>query len=310
MASHSVSAFQITVRNPAIKGRDKSSPLDSITVKGRSYDFLDLLEKFLAVHSAGYKTFLVNQSNKLVKVLGVQRKKGGRDISCYVAQGTFGVPGDIISSRSLRSTHKKQAEESDVAEFYAQFRVPTKSKVGFVILHSIGNASVKSWLSDQLGVWINNQLSGCAVSIRPLCSKIALRTYLKEAEVRAIRITHFEPNLATDVADYLLDDKVEKTLLLKREGGFGRLIPFLGKGKKREQLVALSDEHCTAVKADVTFNGRNRTISLEGSKDPKAKFYLSEPDTKFHDGLPTRASISIYATGLLDDLGNEVSAGN
>jgi hypothetical protein len=310
MASHSVSAFQITIRNPAIRGRDKYSLLDAINVKGKSYNLLDLLGTFLKSHSAGYKTFLVNQTNKLVKVLGIQQKKGGRDISCYVAQGTFGVPGDIISSKSLKSTHKKQAEESDVAEFYAHFRIPAKSKVGFVILHSIGNASVKSWLSDELGLWINNQLGGCAVSIRPLCSKLALKTYLKDAEVRSIRITHFEPNLAADVADYLLDEKVEKTLLLKREGGFGKLIPFLGKGKKREQLVALSDEYCTAVKADVTFNGRNRTISLEGSKDPKAKFYLSEPDTKFQDGLPTRGSISAYATELLDDLANEISAGN
>lgn len=304
MTSHSVSAYQLTVRNPEIKGRDKYALLSAVTVKKKTYDFLDVLEAFLKTHSS-YKTFLVNQSNRLVKVESIVRAKNGRDISFYVRQGSYGVPGDIISSRSLKATYNRKSEESDVGRYFVQIRVPVNSKTAYAVLHFIGNNSVKSWLSDQLGLHVNNQLSGCAMNFRPLCSKLVLQTYLKDADVRAIRIANFEPQQSGDLTNFLIDEKVEKILTLKREGGFGKLGSLLRKGAKRDQLIALSDDECHDVKADVTFNGHSRTISLEGAKTPKAKFYLSEPEMKFDDGLPVRASISAYATALLDDLVNE-----
>lgn len=304
MTSHSVSAYQLTIRNPEIKGRDKYALLSAITVKKRSFDFLDLLETFLKAHST-YKTFLVNQSNRLVKIESIVRAKNGRDISFYVRQGAYGVPGEIISSRSLKRTYNRKSEESDVGCYFVQIRVPANSKTAYAVLHFIGNSSVKSWLSDQLGLHVNNKLGGCAMNFRPLCTKLVLQTYLKNADVRSIRIANFEPRESGDLANYLTDDKVEKVLTLKREGGFGKLGSFLRKGARRDQLIALSDDECHDVKADVTFNGHSRTISLEGSKTPKAKFYLSEPDIKFDDGLPVRSSISTYATSLLDDLVNE-----
>lgn len=308
MSSHSVSAFEITVRNSEIKGKDKNSVLDSMTIGGKGYDFLDVIESFLKSHLV-YKTFLVNKGNRLVKVEKIQRTKNGRDLSFYVRQGAYGAPGEIISAKSLKTTYSRASHESDVSAYFVQIRIPKDSKTGYAILHSIGNVGVKSWLADRLGEYVNQKSSKCAFRLRPLCSTLALKTYLKDAEVRSLRISHFEPNASTDIANFLNDEKVEKTLTLKREGGFGKLGGFLSKGKKRDQLIALSDENCNDVKADVTFNGRSRTISLEGSKTPKAKFYLTEPDTKFDDGLPTHSSIAAYATALLDDLVNESTAG-
>lgn len=305
MTSHSVSAFQLTVRNPEIKGRDKHSQLDSVVVKKKKLDFLDVVEDFLEANSSNYKTVLINQSNRLIKVESIVRQKGGRDISFFVRQGTYGVPGDIISSRSLKPTYKRKSEESDVGRYFVQIRVPVNSKTAYAVLHFIGNSGVKSWLSEHLGSYVNMRLSGCALNFRPLCSTLVLQAYLKDADVRSIRISNFEPEMAGDIANYLTDDKVEKVLTLRREGGFGKLGTFLRKGVRRDQLIALSDAECNDVKADVTFNGHSRTVSLEGSKTPKAKFYLTEPGTQFDDGLPTRQSISAYATALLDDLVNE-----
>ncbi|WDM78282.1 hypothetical protein K6979_14010 [Xanthomonas cucurbitae] len=144
----------------------------------------------------------------------------------------------------------------------------------------------------------------------PLFSNLALKTYLKDAEISSIRISHYEVPNPGDIANQLFDDKVEKTLVLKRDGGFGLLQSYMPKGRKRNQLVAITDDNCTDVKADVTFNGRSRTISLEGSQNPKAKFYLAEPEIEFVDGMPTRNSIAVFATALLDDLVNEANAGN
>jgi len=310
MTSHSISAFQFTVRNPAIKGREKQSILNAINVKNRQYDFLDVIQQFLAGHSATYQAFLVNQSNRLVGVVDVQRRANSRDIGFYIAQGTFGTPGEIISSRSLKKTHQKGSDESDVAPYYVHMRVPKGAKVGYAVLHSIGNIGVKSWLHDQLGIYVNNQLSSCVFTLRPLCSKLTLQTYLKDAEINSIRISHYDVNNSGDVANYLLDETVEKTLVLKREGGFGKLLPYMKKSAKRDRLIAITDPECTDVKADVTFNGRNRTISLEGSKVPKAKFYINEPDVEFSDGMPVRKSIAAFATALLDDLVNEAGVGN
>lgn len=305
MTSHSVSAFEIVVKSGSIKGRDKRGVLDTLNVKGKVYDLFDVLEQFLKANSTGHNVCLVNQTNRLVKVSGIKANKGGREISCFVGQGTFGIPSEIVSSTSLKATHDKKKEESDVVKYYCHFRIPAGEKVGYAVLHAIGNMNVKSWLSDYFGGQVNIQLSGHALSIVPLCSTLALKTYLKDAEVRSIKVSHYEVPNGSDVADLLTDDSVEKTLVLKKEGGFGKLASLLNKGKKRDKLVALSDENCTAVKADVTFNGRSRTISLEGTKTPKAKFYLQEPEIEFDDGMPKRAAISAFATALIDDLVHE-----
>lgn len=304
MTSHSVSAFQIMVKNAALKG-DKFAVLDKIQIKGISYDLLNVIDVFLAAHSKQHKAFLVNKSNRLIKVNGKQLDAGGRELSCYIGQGTFGIPSDIIDSKSLTRAHKKKSQESDVVDYYAHLRIPSGSKIGYLILHAIGNMNVKSWLDDNLGLEVNTRLSGCGLFMKPLCSTLALKTYLKDADVRSIRVSSFETALGNDVADMLADDSIEKTLVLKREGGFGSLKSFLGAGKKRQQLVAISDANCTDVKAEVVFNGRTRTISLEGTKTPKAKFYLQEPDVKFNNGVPLRSSISDYATALIDDLVKE-----
>jgi len=305
MTSHSVSAFQIVVKSGAIKGRDKRGVLDALNVKGKVYDLFDVLEQFLKANSASHNVCLVNQTSRLVKVSGMKVSKTNREISCYVGQGTFGIPSEIVSSTSLKATHDKKKEESDVVKYYCHFRIPAGGKVGYAVLHAIGNMNVKSWLSDYLGSQVNIQLTGYALSIVPLCSTLALKTYLKDAEVRSIKVSHYEVPAGADVADLLTDDSVEKTLVLKKEGGFGKLASLLSKGKKRDKLVALSDENCTAVKAEVTFNGRSRTISLEGSKTPKAKFYLQEPEVEFDEGMPKRAAIAGFATELMNDLVNE-----
>lgn len=304
VTSHSVSAFEVKVRNPKKPGRDKNSILDEIKIGTKTFDLLNVVEEFVKNNSVNHQKFLVNGSNRLVKVSGAKLDKAAREISFYVGQGSFGIPSDIISSTSLKSTHKKKSEESDVIDYYVHLRLPAGSKVGIAILHSIGNMNVKSWLSDYLGLYVNNKLSACGLVMSPLCSSLALKTYLKDAEVRSIKVSHFEAPEGSDVADILTDETIEKTLVLKREGGLGKLSSFLGKGKKRDQLVAISDKECTDVKAEVSFNGRSRVISLEGSKTPKAKFYLQEPQIKFKDGVPVRASIAKFATDLIDDLLN------
>lgn len=303
MTSHSVSAFEIQVRSTALKG-DQLAVLDKITIKGVAHDLLDVIGDFLSLHSAKHKPFIVNNSNRLVKVSGKITSKAKREISCYIGQGTFGIPSDIISSKSLVSTHKKQSEESDVVEYYVHLRIPAGSKRGFVIFHSIGNMNVKSWFADNLGLHVNTTLSGCALKVTPLCSSLAMKKYLKEADVKSIRVSSFEVQAGPDVADILMDGDVEKVLVLKKDGGFGKLKSLMGVGKKRDQLVAISDANCTDVKAEVTFDGRTRTISLEGTKTPKAKFYIQDPEVKFVNGMPVRSSISGYATDLIDDLIN------
>jgi hypothetical protein len=305
MTSHSVSAFEIVIKSGTIKGRDKRAVLDAINVKGKAYDLLDVLGQFLKANSAGHNVCLVNQTSRLVKVSDIKLNKASREISCFVGQGTFGIPSEIVSSTSLKATHDKKKEESDVVKYYCHFRIPAGAKVGYAVLHAIGNMNVKSWLSDYFGGHVNIQLSGHALSIVPLCSSLALKTYLKDAEVRSIKVSHYEVPAGADVADLLTDDSVEKILVLKKEGGFGKLASLLSKGKKRDKLVALSDANCTAVKADVTFNGRSRTVSLEGTKTPKAKFYLQEPEIEFDDGMPTRTAIAAFATDLINDLANE-----
>ncbi|MEN5425385.1 hypothetical protein ABE522_03275 [Stenotrophomonas pennii] len=271
-------------------------------MKGKKYDLIDVLNQFLVAHSHAHNICIVNNGNRLVRVSDIKIDKALREISCYVGQGTFGVPSEIVSSTSLKSTHDKTKDESDVIKYYCHFRIPCGSRNGFAILHAIGNLNVKSWLSDYLGLHANGQLSGYGLTITPLCSKLALKAYLKDADIRAIKVSHYEAPAGADVADLLKDPSIEKTLVLKKEGGFGTVASYLSKGKKRDRLVALSDQNCTAVKADVVFNGRARTISLEGSKTPKAKFYLQEPEVEFDDGMPVRESIAAVATDLIDDL--------
>ncbi|MBK0053768.1 hypothetical protein [Stenotrophomonas sp. S39] len=292
------------VKNPKQPGKDKNSVLDAINVAGKKFDLLNVVEAFVKLHTGSHQKFLVNGSNRLIKISSPKLDKVAREISFYVGQGSFGIPSDIISSTSLKSTHKKKSEESDVIDYYVHLRLPAGSKAGYAILHSIGNINVKSWLSDYLGLHVNNQLAACGLVVSPLCSSLALKTYLKDADVRSIKVSHFETPAGADVADILTDDTIEKTLVLKREGGLGKLSAFIGKGKKRDLLVAISDKDCTDVKAEVSFNGRSRVISLEGSKTPKAKFYLQEPQIKFKDGVPTRESIAKFATELMDDLDN------
>lgn len=311
MTTHSVSAFEVSVRNTAIKGREKNALLDAIGVKSQVHDFLDVVRDFVSSKAGVFETAMVNKANRLVAIRGVQHAKRSRDISFYVRQGTYGMPGEIIDSDSKTTAYNKRSKDSDVFNYYVQIRIPRGSKFGIAILHSIGNVGIKSWFSESLGQYVNNKLEGCALRFRPLCSKIALKTYLKGAEIRSIRVSNYEPENSGDIANFLSDPLVQKDLILKREGGFGKLLSFMNSGKKRDKLIAISDENCSDVKADVTFGGgRSRTISLEGSKIPKAKFYLTEEDITFNDGLPTRQSIAAFATTLLDDLLSEVKSGN
>ncbi len=309
MTTHSVSAFEITLRSTGIKGRDKRTQLDAIVIGKKTHDFFDVLNSF-AVAKSNFETVMINKVNRLVRIRDIKIAKGSRDISFYVRQGTYGMPGEIVDSDSKATAYKKRSKDSDVFEYFVQIRIPKGSKVGLALLHSIGNVGIKSWLSDGLGLYVNNKLKGCSFHLRPLCSKIALQTYLKDADVRSIRVANFQPESSGDIANFLDDPKVEKDLILKKEGGFGKLPTFLRSGPKRDRLVAISDENCSDVKADVTFgDGRSRTISLEGSKIPKAKFYLTEDHVTFNDGLPTRQSVANFATSLLDDLLSEVGSG-
>ncbi|WDM78283.1 hypothetical protein K6979_14015 [Xanthomonas cucurbitae] len=85
-----------------MKGKAKQAQLDAIAVKGKVHDFVDVLENFLNVHSAAYDTFLVHRSNRLIRILDVRKNKLGRDIGFYISSGTFGIPGDIIDSKSKK----------------------------------------------------------------------------------------------------------------------------------------------------------------------------------------------------------------
>lgn len=310
MATHSMSVFQLTIRNGAIPGRDKNAVLDQINVGGKIHDFLAIVEQFAAANSKSFKTVMLNKVNRLVSIRNINQNRGAREVSFYVRHGTFGMPGEIVDSASKKTAYKKRSVDSDVFDYFVQIRVPRGSKVALAALHSIGNVGVKSWLSDYLGLEVNQRLSRCGLHVLPLCSKIALSTYLKEAEVRSIRVTNFQPEYSGDLANFLTDPKVEKDLILKQEGGFGRLGKFFRSGSVRDQLIAISDPHCTDVKAEIILGGKSRVISLEGSKTPKAKFYLTEEEVSFKDGIPQRTSISNFATALLDDLFKEINSGN
>ncbi|MGY1519004.1 hypothetical protein [Luteimonas sp. A482] len=309
MTTHSVSAFEITVRSKDIRGKDKRSQLDAIVIGKKQHDFFDVLSDFAATKS-NFETVMINNLNRLVRIHDIQAAGSSRDTSFYVRQGTYGMPGEIVDSDSKTTAYKKRSKDSDVFEYFVQIRIPKGSKMGFALLHSIGNVGIKSWLSDELGLYVNNKLKGCGFYLRPLCSRIALQTYLKDANVRSIRVANFQPASSGDIANFLDDPRIEKDLILKKEGGFGKLPAFLRSGPKRDRLIAISDENCSDVKADVTFgDGRSRTISLEGSKIPKAKFYLTGEDVTFKDGLPIRQSVADFATSLLDDLLAEAGSG-
>ena len=309
MSTNSIAVYEILVRNTQLKGRLKYAPLDAVPDGTKKRDMYDLIHSFLKEREK-YRTYLVNKGNRIVRVSNLTQENKTRDLIFFVHQGSYGTKSEIVSSKSLSKTYDKLHDEGDAFAHFAFVRLPKNSNRGLVLLHSIGNVGVKSWFRHYLETYIQGKMPHCSVKIRPLASEDVLKKWLKNADVKSIKVSHFEPEDETDPANYLGDDSVEKTLILRKsKGSFGPLSSFLNKTKKREKIVALSDEDCSDVTAEVVWNGRPRVVSLNPKKNPKVKFILEEKDVEFDDGAPVFSSFSKYAKKLAIDLQAELAGG-
>lgn len=309
MSTNSIAAYEILVRNTQIKGRYKYAPLDAVPDGTKNRDMYDLIHSFLKEREK-YRTYLVNKGNRIIRISNLTQEKKARDLIFFIHQGSYGTKSEIVSSKSLSKTYDKLHDEGDAFAHFAFLRLPKNSNRGLVLLHSIGNVGVKSWLRHYLETYIQGKMPHCSVNIRPLASEYSLKKWLKNADVRSIKVSHFEPKNETDPANYLGDDSVEKTLILsKPKGSFGRLSSFLNNTKKREKIVAISDENCSDVTAEVVWNSRPRVVSLNLSKTPKVKFILEDKDVEFDEGAPVFSSFSKYAIKLANDIQSEIAGG-
>lgn len=308
-STNSVAVYEILIRNSQIKGRTKYAPLGKIPDGNKSHDLLNLVEKF-CTQRAKYRTYLVNKGNRIVKVSNLASDATKRDIGFFVHQGSYGTKSEIVSSKSLSKTYDKLHDEGDAFAHFVYMKLPAQGTRGFVVFHMIGNISVKSWFRHYFEVFVQGLMSHCGVTLRPLSSEEVLNKWLKDADVKSIRIAHFEPEGADDPSNYLGDENVEKTLILRKPGGtFGKLSTLLNNTKKREKIVALSDSTCSGATAEVVWNGRARSVSLDTSKNPKAKFVLDPKEVTINDGIPDQKSITSYSRKLIKDLEVEVAGG-
>lgn len=270
---------------------------------------MEIVEKFCNQHTK-YRTYLVNKGNRIVRVSNVTSDTGKRDIGFFVHQGSYGTKSEIVSSKSLSKTYDKLHDEGDAFAHFMYMKLPAKGVRGFIVFHMIGNIGVKSWFRHYFETYIQSLMTHCGVILRPLASEEVLNKWLKDAEVKAIRIAHFEPSNAGDPSDYLSDETIEKTLILRKPGGnFGKLRTLFNNTKRREKIVALSDSTCSGATAEVVWNGRARSVSLDTSKNPKAKFVLDPNDVVFNGGIPDFQSIKSYSRKLITDLEVEVAGG-
>lgn len=308
-STNSVAVYEILIRNSQIKGRYKYAPLGQIPDGKKSHDLMDIVQKFGNQHTK-YRTYLVNKGNRIVKISNVTSDLGKREISFFVHQGSYGTKSEIVSSKSLSKTYDKLHDEGDAFAHFVYMKLPAKGNRGFIIFHMIGNIGVKSWFRHYFETYIQSLMTHCGIILRPLASEEVLNKWLKDADVKAIRIAHFEPNNADDPSNYLNDENVEKTLVLSKPGGnFGKLSTFLNSTKRREKIVALSDPTCSGATAEVVWNGRSRSVSLDTSKNPKAKFVLDPKDVTFNAGIPDLKSITNYSRKLIIDLEVEIAGG-
>lgn len=272
-------------------------------------DILHVLERFLDSVKTDY--FHQRDSKQIFKVIDLN--KDAKSLYGVISCGKYGMSSDIVDTDTMSSAYSRKAKDALALPFYFLIYVTPNSRRAVLILQRIGNQGVFTVMTSAFRLFLRNFFSEYVLETKPHVPKQVLN-YLSDGRIKSVTLTsHKIPRDFTDRVGLEGNEPKSivftQTLTVKGKNDI-LTIPGLSNAlKKTRQILegeAASTDEVDQVKVNVSYNGRQRTVSFADPSSIAPYVDVSDDVTVTPNGHPDPDEMYLVALVLAEDVSKEI----
>ena len=238
------------------------------------------------------------------------------EVSGVFRTGDYGYESDLFDTQTMRLTHHRTVDETELTPFFFLASLPKQNKHGLLLLQKFGQLSAKTVFNKDWEGYIRGQLpigDDAMLEINPVLAPELVDTWL--ATGRVTNATLVRTSLPDDLTDYLngrgmpLPDLKEMKVVfqMKRNGEFldawrARFRQVADGTLEVHELIELPGFVPNAARVNVRVEGREHVIDITDTSRVRTYYDISSIVDKGADGHPVFDSIREIGQGVLRQL--------
>lgn len=230
------------------------------------------------------------------RLMRIERIEANADLTfvcAIVHTGEYGFESRLYDSAESKIKHKRSVTEAELIPFFVSIAAPKDAEWGVVTLQRFKNYGIRDFISPALIDTFEREKKA-KMALERLVPATFVQQLYNDASIKAMKFVRY--SLPEDIANALGKDlytphvqEVEIVVKAKRKGFLPKKLGFadLITGKKNyADVVAIQDWDYDAIKLEMEFAGRRRTIELGKPYKATPNLDISEEVKTGPDGHP------------------------
>ncbi|MBJ9661023.1 hypothetical protein [Burkholderia gladioli] len=206
------------------------------------------------------------------RLMRVERIETNADLTfvcAIVHTGEYGFESKLYDSEESKIKHNRSVTEAELIPFFVSIAVPKDAEWGVVTLQRFKNYGIRDFIAPALIDTFEHEKKA-KMSLERLVPATFVQQLYNDASIKAMKFVRY--SLPDDIANALGKDlytphvqEVELVVKAKRKGVLPKiagLAEVIAGTKNYSDVVAIQDWDYDAIKLEMDFAGRRRTIEL------------------------------------------------
>lgn len=230
------------------------------------------------------------------RLMRIERIEANADLTfvcAIVHTGEYGFESKLYDSEESKVKHKRSVTEAELIPFFVSIATPKDAEWGVVTLQRFKNYGIRDFISPALIDTFEREKKA-KMALERLVPETFVQQLYNDSSIKAMKFVRY--SLPDDIANALGKDlytphvqeveivvKAKRKGFLPKMGGFADVIA----GKKNySDVVAIQDWDYDAIKLEMEFAGRRRTIELGKPYKATPNMDITEEVATGPDGHP------------------------